>query len=146
MTKVEPTQRALKELHVDIWITGRRRSQGDSRSTLEVLEITSDGRIKFNPACWMTWNDIWSYVKAHHVPYNALLDQGYKSVGDFFATTAVAEDAPERSGRWHGKGRTECGMHSVNRPVAARHTSASSDSVPLGPPATLLQDIPLAGQ
>ncbi len=122
---------------MDVWITGRRRSQGDSRSTLEILELTPDGRVKFNPACWTSWHDIWAHVKTHNVPYNVLLDQGYKSVGDFFATTAVAADAPERSGRWHGKERTECGMHSVNRPASSmassRKPSDSAEAIVFSP-------------
>lgn len=111
MTKVEPTGRALLDSDVDVWITGRRRSQGQKRSTLQVLEVAADGRLKVNPLAWVPWNETWDYIKENDVPYNALLDQGYKSVGDFHSTVAVADEQDERAGRWSGQMRTECGMH-----------------------------------
>ncbi|EDQ91775.1 uncharacterized protein MONBRDRAFT_2558, partial [Monosiga brevicollis MX1] len=113
LTKVEPTGRALTELEVDVWITGRRRSQGSSRASLAVLEVASDGRIKINPMAHVDWASTWKYVKSAGVPYNKLVDQGYKSIGDVHSTRPVGHDAPERSGRWSGEFRTECGMHTA---------------------------------
>lgn len=113
MTKVEPTGRALKHFNVDVWITGRRRSQGDLRSTLRVLEKTKDGRIKVNPLAWWGWDMVWQYIKEHNVPFNPLLNHGYKSIGDVHSTVVVGKEAPERSGRWSGEFRTECGMHTT---------------------------------
>eukprot|EP00730_Choanoeca_flexa_P016949 TRINITY_DN8099_c0_g1_i1.p1 TRINITY_DN8099_c0_g1~~TRINITY_DN8099_c0_g1_i1.p1 ORF type:complete len:358 (+),score=74.99 TRINITY_DN8099_c0_g1_i1:202-1275(+) len=113
MTKIEPTGRALKDLEVDVWLTGRRRSQGSSRSDLHVIEVASDGRIKCNPMAWVPWAVTRQYIEQYSVPYNSLLNNGYKSVGDFHSTVPVGQDAPERSGRWSGDFRTECGMHTA---------------------------------
>jgi phosphoadenosine phosphosulfate reductase len=51
------------------------------------------------------------YIKENNVPYNALLDRGYKSVGDWHSTSPVKEGEDERAGRWKGKSKTECGIH-----------------------------------
>jgi phosphoadenylyl-sulfate reductase (thioredoxin) len=120
LTKVEPTARALEQLKVDVWITGRRRSQGDARSTLQVLELTPDGRLKVNPLAWVPWDDVSDYVSENDVPYNALLDQGYRSIGDYHSTSPAGQNAPERAGRWSGSFRTECGMHSLHGGAGSR--------------------------
>jgi phosphoadenosine phosphosulfate reductase len=52
-----------------------------------------------------------SYIKEHNVPRNKLLDQGYRSVGDWHSTVKVTEGQDERAGRWAGKEKTECGLH-----------------------------------
>lgn len=52
-----------------------------------------------------------SYIKENNVPRNKLLDQGYRSVGDWHSTTKVTEGQDEREGRWAGKEKTECGLH-----------------------------------
>lgn len=115
IVKIEPTMRAFRELDVAVWITGRRRSQGNDRDTLQVLEFDEEDRLKVNPIAWLSFNDVQSYVKSNNVPYNALLDRGYKSIGDVHSTVPVASDAPERSGRWKGSVKSECGLH--NRPA-----------------------------
>ena len=110
ITKIEPTVRALDELNVQVWITGRRRSQGSERADLQVLEITQDGRIKVNPTAFLSWNDVINYLTANNVPYNQLLHKGYKSVGDTVSTVPTLNSG-ERSGRWSKENRTECGIH-----------------------------------
>lgn len=62
----------------------------------------------------MSWNfnQVKAYIDEHNVPRNALLDQGYKSVGDWHSTQKSGEgEAGERAGRWKGKDKTECGLH-----------------------------------
>jgi len=114
IAKVEPAQRAYSELSVAAVLTGRRRSQGAKRSSLEIVEIDEAGLIKINPLASWSFAQVKAYVKENNVPYNALLDRGYKSVGDWHSTEPVAEGEDERSGRWKGQGKTECGIH--NRP------------------------------
>eukprot|EP00049_Salpingoeca_infusionum_P018427 m.357234 g.357234 ORF g.357234 m.357234 type:complete len:295 (-) comp17746_c0_seq1:527-1411(-) len=129
MTKVEPTMRALDELKVQVWITGRRRSQGGERETLQVLELMENGILKCNPLAWWSWKQTWAYVKENQVPYNSLLDKGYRSVGDVHATNPTANGADERSGRWSGSFRTECGMHSSTSSSPSRtHSRTHSRS------------------
>jgi phosphoadenosine phosphosulfate reductase len=113
LRKVEPTQRAVAGL--DAWIAGLRRDQGQSRAGIQILERYDhdDGSplVKVNPLARFTRKDTWAYVLERGVPYNPLLDQGYTSVGCWPCTRPVAPDGDERSGRWAGSGKSECGIH-----------------------------------
>jgi len=119
LVKVEPAQRAYQELNVAAVFTGRRRSQGGDRASLQIIEVDSTGLLKINPLANWSFQQTKSYIDDNHVPYNVLLDQGYKSVGDWHSTKAsngaVAKDggldAGERAGRWAGGAKTECGLH-----------------------------------
>ncbi|EON98996.1 putative phosphoadenosine phosphosulfate reductase protein [Phaeoacremonium minimum UCRPA7] len=112
IAKVEPQQRSYADLNVAAVLTGRRRSQGGQRNTIPVIEIDEErGVIKINPLVNWSFKDVQSYIKENDVPYNALLDQGYKSVGDWHSTSPVAEGEDERAGRWKGQEKTECGIH-----------------------------------
>lgn len=86
LAKVEPAQRAYRELNVKAVLTGRRKSQGGKRGSLDVIEVDEAGLIKVNPLANWTFKDVQDYVKNNNVPYNALLDKGYKSVGDWHST------------------------------------------------------------
>jgi phosphoadenosine phosphosulfate reductase len=113
LTKVAPLQRALQELGVTAWITGRRQDQSDQRSLLPVFEQDRQGRVKINPLAHWDYKSVWKYIITHQVPYNVLYDQGYTSIGDEPLTTPVQAGESERAGRWRGQARTECGMHGV---------------------------------
>jgi phosphoadenosine phosphosulfate reductase len=107
---VEPARRSYDELGVQAVITGRRASQGADRANLQPLEVDSTGLLKLNPLFSWSFPQVLEYVNKHNVPRNALLDQGYKSVGDWHSTQPVSGDG-ERAGRWAGKEKTECGLH-----------------------------------
>lgn len=111
LVKVEPAQRAYRSLQAAAVLTGRRRSQGGKRGDLDIIEVDEGGLIKVNPLANWTFDQIRSYVQENGVPYNALLDQGYKSVGDWHSTQPVAAGEDERAGRWKGQEKTECGIH-----------------------------------
>jgi phosphoadenosine phosphosulfate reductase len=111
LTKIEPLQRGLSELHTVAWITGRRRDQATTRADMPVFELDKQGRLKINPLASWTRKDSWAYVAKHGMIYNPLHDQGYPSIGDEPITTPVAEGEDERAGRWRGTGKTECGIH-----------------------------------
>lgn len=110
--KVEPLRRALATKHA--WITGMRREQAVTRGTLEVSAFDVDnGLQKFNPLLDWTHAEVWEYIKANDVPYNALHDQFYPSIGCAPCTRAVTPGEDIRAGRWwwedaNGK---ECGLH-----------------------------------
>ena len=110
-TQVEPARRAYEDLGVKSIITGRRASQGGDRASLQPLEIDSTGLFKLNPLCSWNFHHVESYIKDNKVPRNTLLDQGYRSIGDWHSTTKVGEGQDERAGRWAGKEKTECGLH-----------------------------------
>lgn len=111
VAKVEPLQRANTELQVKAVLTGRRKSQGGKRGDLDIIEVDDSGLIKINPLANWSFAQVKEYVDANKVPYNALLDRGYKSVGDWHSTQPVAAGEDERSGRWKGQKKTECGIH-----------------------------------
>lgn len=110
--KVEPQQRAYTELGVAAVLTGRRRSQGGARDQIPVIEVDEErGVVKINPLVNWSFSQVQSYIKEHNVPYNVLLDRGYKSIGDWHSTSPVAAGEDERAGRWKGQQKTECGIH-----------------------------------
>ncbi|TBU33079.1 phosphoadenylyl-sulfate reductase [Dichomitus squalens] len=113
LVKVEPARRAYEELGVKAVITGRRASQGADRANLQPLEVDNTGLIKLNPLFAWTFPFVQWYVDNNKVPRNKLLDQGYRSIGDWHSTVKSGEgDAGERAGRWAGKQeKTECGLH-----------------------------------
>ncbi|KAL4885045.1 Phosphoadenosine phosphosulfate reductase [Aspergillus karnatakaensis] len=111
VAKVEPAQRAYRELNVHAVLTGRRRSQGGKRGDLDIIEVDEAGLIKINPLANWSFDQVKQYVKDNEIPYNELLDKGYKSIGDYHSTSPVKENEDERSGRWKGQAKTECGIH-----------------------------------
>ncbi|KAL5611446.1 hypothetical protein BROUX41_000944 [Berkeleyomyces rouxiae] len=110
--KVEPLDRAYATLGVSAVLTGRRRSQGGVRGSIPVIEFDEErGIVKINPLVSWDFKRVQAYIKDNEVPYNALLDRGYKSIGDWHSTSPVAEGEDERAGRWKGQNKTECGIH-----------------------------------
>ncbi|CCD26917.1 phosphoadenylyl-sulfate reductase (thioredoxin) NDAI_0J00250 [Naumovozyma dairenensis CBS 421] len=116
LVKVEPAHRAYNSLGVTAVFTGRRKSQGAARSELQFVEIDElNGIIKINPLANWDFNQVKNYIDENNVPYNELLDLGYRSVGDYHSTQPVKEGEDERAGRWKGKTKTECGIHETSR-------------------------------
>lgn len=112
LAKVEPMQRAYAELNIAAVLTGRRRSQGGQRGEIGVIEMDEErGIIKINPLVNWSFEQVQYYIKENQVPYNELLDRGYKSVGDWHSTSPVSDGEDERAGRWKGQAKTECGIH-----------------------------------
>ena len=116
--KVEPLQRALTGL--DAWIAGLRRDQAETRTEVRKVEIDEahGGIVKVNPLADWTWAEVWSYIRAHDVPYNALQDVGYPSIGCAPCTRAVTPREDQRAGRWwweEGREAKECGLHPGRR-------------------------------
>jgi phosphoadenosine phosphosulfate reductase len=113
--KVIPLQRKLATL--DAWITGLRREQAMTRAAVEpVAWDEGNGLIKLNPLADWTTQQVWDYIKANDVPYNALHDRGYPSIGCAPCTRAVAPGEDLRAGRWWWEKpeQKECGLHVVD--------------------------------
>jgi phosphoadenosine phosphosulfate reductase len=97
--RTEPLRRALSRKRA--WITGRRSEHLDARADLREAEDVPASRLwKFNPLADWTDADVWAYLRENRVPWNALHDQGYPSVGCEPCTRAVRPGEPPRSGRW----------------------------------------------
>ncbi|KAI9099454.1 phosphoadenosine phosphosulfate reductase [Phlyctochytrium arcticum] len=116
LVKVEPAQRAYASLGVRAYFTGRRRTQNGERSAIPILELEPAAHggaplLKINALASWNYDQVWSYIQTHNVPYNALIDQGYKSIGDVHSTQPTRAGEGEREGRWRGTGKTECGLH-----------------------------------
>jgi phosphoadenosine phosphosulfate reductase len=107
--KVQPMQKALSGLRA--WITGIRRDQTPERSHARVLELQADGLVKVNPLLNWTRLDVARYRDEHQLPAHPLYERGYKSVGCAPCTVAVGAEDDDRAGRWAGRGKTECGLH-----------------------------------
>lgn len=111
--KVEPLNRALADR--DAWITGLRRDQEPSRQRTPKVQVdwSHGGRIKVNPLADWTWDQVWTYIREHDVPYNRLHDRGYPSIGCAPCTRAVATGEDLRAGRWWWERDVakECGLH-----------------------------------
>ncbi|MDX2270511.1 MAG: phosphoadenylyl-sulfate reductase [Cyanobacteriota bacterium] len=108
--KVEPLNRTLARYQA--WITGMRREQAPTRAAIGKVQWDAKRNlIKINPLADWTHQQIWDYIVAEQVPYNPLHDQNYPSIGCIHCTAAVAAGEDPRSGRWQGKGKTECGLH-----------------------------------
>ena len=110
LRKVEPNARALAGLTA--WATGIRRDQSGARGGVNLVEWNKKfGLVKLNPVAAWTKKEVWGYIFEHKLPYNLLLDQGYKSIGCTHCTRAVGANEDERAGRWAGTDKTECGLH-----------------------------------
>lgn len=106
--KVEPLERALQGFQA--WITGRKRFQGGQRTALQTLE-TVDWRLKVNPLATWSLEDMAAYAERHALPRHPLEARGYTSVGCMPCTSLPSPDGGQRSGRWAGTAKTECGIH-----------------------------------
>jgi phosphoadenosine phosphosulfate reductase len=107
--KVEVMHRALSEMQC--WVSGIRRVDSETRAG--AAKFGWDKRFslwKLNPLADWEDNQVWNYIKDHHVPYNPLHDQGYPSIG-CMPCTSSADGDDARSGRWAGTDRTECGIN-----------------------------------
>jgi phosphoadenosine phosphosulfate reductase len=108
--KVEPLARALKPFAA--WINGRKRFQGGLRAAIPVVE--ADGaRLKFNPFANVSREEIEAIFKLAELPPHPLVASGFLSVGCMPCTSRAGPDEDARAGRWRGRGKTECGIHTM---------------------------------
>jgi phosphoadenosine phosphosulfate reductase len=107
IAKVAPLNEALGDL--DAWITGIRRDQSPTRADAPKIGWDEAHELwKANPLADWSDDDCWAYIRERDLPYNALHDRGYASIGDTHSTVPGVG----REGRWAGTTRTECGLHS----------------------------------
>jgi phosphoadenosine phosphosulfate reductase len=108
--KVEPLKRALAPFAA--WINGRKRFQGGLRADIPVVE--QDGiRLKFNPFANVSREQIEAIFKGANLPPHPLAASGFLSVGCMPCTSRTSPDEDARAGRWRGRPKTECGIHTV---------------------------------
>lgn len=107
--KVGQLDRAL--LGKSAWMSGLRRAEADSRVSAPLVARDLRGLIKVNPIAMWSDDDVAGYIADHDVPVNPLVEQGYLSIGCQPCTSLPTDPDDPRSGRWAGKGKTECGLH-----------------------------------
>jgi phosphoadenosine phosphosulfate reductase len=111
--KVEPLKKALKSKN--LWISGVRQGQSAGRARKDFFEFDDVLQIKkFYPLLQESTEDLWEYIKKNDVPFNALFERGFKSIGCAPCSRAVGKDEDERSGRWWWENadvKSECGLH-----------------------------------
>ena len=108
--KVEPLARALKPFAA--WINGRKRFQGGLRAAIPVVEA-DDARLKFNPFANVSREEIEAIFELAELPPHPLVASGFLSVGCMPCTSRTASNEDARAGRWRGRGKTECGIHTM---------------------------------
>ncbi len=111
--KIEPLRRALEG--IDMWITGLRREQSQSRNTMTLVEQdgSNDGILKLNPLIEWTNEKTWNFIHENNIPYNKLHEKGFPSIGCQPCTRAIEPGEDIRAGRWwwEMEGKKECGLH-----------------------------------
>jgi phosphoadenosine phosphosulfate reductase len=110
--KVEPLTKTLAGLKA--WVCGLRREQSVTRQSTRRIEWDEVfGLFKVNPLADWTEQQVWDYIRKNGVPYNALHDQGYPSIGCAPCTRAVQPGEDIRAGRWWWENpqHKECGLH-----------------------------------
>ena len=110
--KIRVLQKAVVGMHA--WMSGIRRDQSPDRAQAAI--VGWDKRfnlVKISPLANMTKSEIWKRILSEEIPYNPLHDKGYPSIGCWPCTRQVAVGEDERSGRWSGTGKIECGLHSI---------------------------------
>jgi phosphoadenosine phosphosulfate reductase len=115
LRKVLPLQKRLATL--EAWITGLRRDQSGARHGIDRLElyrfdpVRDKFVLKINPLAGWSGEQVRGYVHEHRLPYNPLVEQGFRSIGCRPCTRPVGAQEDERAGRWTGFDKTECGLH-----------------------------------
>lgn len=111
LRKVEPLERMLAGR--DAWVTGLRREQSAARAAVPPEQVDTAGRVKLSPLADWSEADVWRYIGEHDVPYNALHDRFFVSIGCAPCTRAVAVGEDPRAGRWWWEDDAvkECGLH-----------------------------------
>ncbi len=129
--KVLPLKRKLAGY--DAWITGLRRSQSVTRGGLARVEHdAANDKVKINPLVDWSREAVWSYLRAHALPYNKLHDRGFPSIGCAPCTRAVRPGEDERAGRWWWEraDQRECGIHVQDGKVTRRRIEVENVRAP----------------
>jgi phosphoadenosine phosphosulfate reductase len=133
--KVEPLRAHLTKYRA--WVTGIRRDQAPTRANAGLVEWDGNfNLVKLNPLARWTTGDVWSYIRSNDVPYNALHDRHYPSIGCSPCTRPVMPGEDPRAGRWANFAKKECGLHTPEpeieeRPAAGRAPAGPVTIVPV---------------
>lgn len=126
INKVEPLMEVLDDY--DGWISGIRRDQSPLRAGTPIIEAqmlpSGNEVMKIHPLASWTREQVAVYLKENDIPTHPLLEQGFASIGCFPCTRRISAGEEERSGRWEGINKTECGIHTFGKPHGPVRTEA----------------------
>lgn len=123
--KVEPMQRALKELNATAWLTGLRKDQTSHRKNMTRI-AQQNGCYKVLPIFYWSSKDVYEYLTKYDLPYHPFFDKGYVTVGDWHSSRPLtADDENERDTRFRGM-KQECGLHLPLSPAEAKSLDSST--------------------
>jgi len=113
INKVLPIKTAKEQSGISNWVSSLRRDQSASRADHKVFMRDDAGHLRIHPLINWTWKYVWKYTREHNLPYHPLYDLGYTSIGCFppQCTSKNYFENGERSGRWKGSDKRECGIH-----------------------------------
>jgi len=109
LNKVQPMQKALKDMKA--WVSGIRRDQTAVRAHAKILELQPTGLLKINPMLNWTKADVRRYMEEYSLPSHPLFEKNYGSIGCAPCNAAIDSKDDERAGRWAGREKIECGLH-----------------------------------
>lgn len=109
INKVEPLKRALKGLRC--WMTGVRGDQTEYRAHMKFVEQKEEDLYKFSPLLGWSSKQVYDYIQSQGLPMHPLWEKGYSSIGCEPCTGVPGDPQDPRSGRWQGKHKSECGIH-----------------------------------
>lgn len=109
LNKIKPLEPVL--MQYDIWINGVRADQSATRRKMKVFQDAPFDSLRYHPMLSWTGKDIFDYLKAYHLPHHPLDEKGYQSIGCEPCTRKLIRADGERSARWFGLNKTECGLH-----------------------------------
>jgi len=109
LNKVQPLEPMLKSF--DIWINGVRADQNSHRASMQIEQATPQGAMRYHPMLDWTSKDIYEYRKAYNLPAHPMEEKGYLSIGCEPCTRNALDGADERTSRWFGMNKVECGIH-----------------------------------
>jgi phosphoadenosine phosphosulfate reductase len=113
INKIQPQNNFIESTGITNWISGLRRDQGGKRSDILPVMVDETGNYKIFPLAYLSWKDIWNYIKTNKLPYHPLYNKGYSSIGckPNSCTSPNSIENGERNGRWANSEKTECGLH-----------------------------------
>ena len=109
LNKTQPLEPILASF--DVWINGIRADQNANRADMKVEEKTPQGALRYHPILDWTSKDIYEYRKAHDLPPHPKEKEGYLSIGCEPCTRKMLNGDDERTSRWFGMNKVECGLH-----------------------------------
>ncbi len=123
--KVEPFAELLQDHRG--WITGVRRDQSSSRKAAEPIEVLEGDKLKVQPLAFWTRVQVDTFIAQNKVPLHPLFASGYTSIGCEPCTRPNSDVNDERAGRWAGKAKTECGLHTYWKKKETKSESPPAD-------------------